>query len=460
MFNKKLSYGIDFGTTNSTVAYVDGNNKVIKLPLDPESENPTVIRSVIYASPDGQFLFGKPAVDAYLASIAINKAKTKKTIFTGNYIKINDENGRNQIVPEVIDIDVFNGGRLLQSLKSALSSSSIKEINLFGKVYKIEEIVGMYLKELKNRADKIVGQNVTSVVIGRPVEYVGGDNNLAIERMEKALKIAGFEDIKFEYEPVGAAYDYGINVKIPQKILVFDFGGGTLDVSIFKFPEKEVLINAGLAIGGDHFNSEIFMSKLSKYFGSEATYGLANLKLPKYIFSSLENWYEISLLKSSTFEYHIQHFHYKCSDPKSLERLRSLVVNNLGFNMYEEIERVKKELSSNSEGQYKFNTKDINIETNIKKEEFEKITETDREDIKELIKNAIKSANLTLNDIDVVATTGGSSLVPSIQKLLEDMFGKDKIQKSDAFTGVASGLAIIANNSLNTRTHSECMEEL
>lgn len=446
MFNKKLSYGIDFGTTNSSVAYVDESNKVIRIPLDPEAENPTVMRSVIYASPDGQFLFGKPAVEAYLASIATNDASTKKTIFTGNYVKVNDENGRNQIIPEVIDIDVSNGGRLLQSLKSALSSSLIKEINLFGSIYKIEEIIGLYLTELKNRSDKIVGKNVTSVVIGRPVEYVGGDNDLAIDRMKKACKIAGFTNVVFEYEPVGAAYDYGVNINKQQNVLIFDFGGGTLDVSIFKFPEKKVLVNIGLAIGGDHFNSEIFMDKLSKYFGNDATYGLSNLKLPKYVFSSLENWYEISLLKSATFENHIQHFRYNCSDLKSLERLRSLVVNNLGFNMYEEIERVKKGLSVNNKESYHFYAKDIDIKTDINKVEFEKVIETDLGEIRILLDEAIKLAKIKYKDLDVIATTGGSSLIPSVQNLLVNMFGKERIQKTDAFTGVASGLAILAND--------------
>ncbi|MDO8609028.1 MAG: Hsp70 family protein, partial [bacterium] len=301
-------------------------------------------------------------------------------------------------------------------------------------------------KELKNRADKIVGQNVVSAVIGRPVEYVGGNNRQALERMIKACKIEGFENVTFEYEPIGAAYDYGVNIKESQKVLVFDFGGGTLDISILKFPEKEVLINVGLPIGGDHFNSEIFMNKLSKYFGSEATYGLSNLKLPKYIFSSLQNWYEISLLKSTTFANNIQHFRYKCSDTKSLDRLNSLVTNNLGFNMYEEIERIKKGLTINDEELYKFHSRDINIETLVKKAEFEEIIESDLKDIKNLIENAIKSAKITLDEIDIVATTGGSSLVPSVQRLLVGMFGKNKIKKSDAFTGVASGLAIMANN--------------
>lgn len=439
------SYGIDFGTTNSTVAYVDESKKVIKLPLDPEADNPTVMRSVIYASPDGQFLFGKPAVDAYLASVATNKETKKKTIFTGNYIKIIDENGRPATVPEIIDIDVFNGGRLLQALKTALSSHAIKEINLFGKVYLIEEIVGMYLKELKNRSDKIVGRNITSAVFGRPVEYVGGDNKLAVERMKKACEIAGFTNIKFEYEPVGAAYDYGVNVKDDQKTLIFDFGGGTLDISIFKFPERKVLVNVGLPIGGDHFNSEIFMSNLSKYFGSEATYGSANLNLPTYIFNALQNWYEISLLKTTSFSENLNLFRYLCSDSKALDRLESLVTHNLGFSLYEEIERVKKSLSINDYENYKLIKEEIKIETVIEKQEFEEIIKNDLSDIKELLLESISTAGLEVKDINVVATTGGSSLVPSVLSLLSDIFGESKIQKSDAFTGVASGLAIISN---------------
>lgn len=446
MVNNKRSYGIDFGTTNSTVAYVDENNKVVRLAIDPEAENPTVMRSVIYVSPDGQFLFGKPAVDTYLESVAVNKEAVKKTVFTGNYIKIIDDNGKSVTVPEIIEVDIFNSGRLLQALKSALSSHSIKEMNLFGKVHLVEEVIAMYLKELKLRVDKIVGHEVTTAVIGRPVEYVGGDNKLAIERMGRACEIAGFKDFKFEYEPVGAAYDYGININESQKALIFDFGGGTLDISIFEFPSKKALTSTGLAIGGDHFNSEIFMNKLSKYFGSEATYGTSHLKLPTYIFSALQNWYEISLLKTNSFTESLQLFRFMCSDGDSLDRLNSLVKNNLGFTMYEEIERVKKSLSTNPEEQYKFLTKDIKIETIVEKKQFEDIIKNDLNDIEDLITNTLSSVGLRAKDIDVIVTTGGTSLIPSVIELLTNIFGENKIRKSDAFTGVASGLAIIAKN--------------
>lgn len=445
MSKKKIRYGIDFGTTNSTVAYVDKNNQIIKIPIDPESENPFVMRSIIYASPDGQFVFGKSAIDAYLLSIAENKDKSKKTIFTGNYINVNDEKGHDKQVPEIVNIDVHNGGRLFQSLKSALSNESINNINVYGKIYKIEELVGLFLKEIKNRADKIVGQQVTSAVVGRPVKYVGGNNKLAIKRMVKACKLAGLVHVDLEYEPVGAAFDHGVKIEEHQNVLIFDFGGGTLDLSIINFPAMKVLLSSGLPIGGDHFNSKIFMNKLAKFFGSEATWGEKSLEFPRHIFDSLKSWYNISLLKTNEFANTLDSLGYNCSDRKSLKRLRSLVSNNLGFSMYEEIERVKKDLSNKQIGLYKFNNKDIDIETKITKKEFELIIKDDLDEIVKFINNSLKRANFKTKDIDIVVTTGGSSLIPIIQNLLVNIFSTNKIQRSDEFTSVASGLAVMAN---------------
>jgi hypothetical chaperone protein len=445
MLIEKISYGIDFGTTNSTFAYVD-KDKVIKLPLDPDAEDPTVVRSVIYVDSSGQFLVGQPAMEAYISSIAINKETAKKTIFTGNYITVNDEKGNDKVIPEIIDVDVINGGRLLQSLKSALSNETIKEVNLFGKIYRIEEIVGIFLKELKKRADKIVKQDVTSAVIGRPVEYVGFNNELAVDRMRQACEIAGFKDVIFEYEPVGAAYDFGMSTKSFTNLLVFDFGGGTLDLSVVRFPDKKILGTVGIPIGGDHFNSEIFMSKLVNFFGGDLTWGSSQLKLPSYIFNSLKNWYEISLLKTKSFSDSIQHFRFMCSDIKSLDRLNSLVVHNLGFGVYQEIERVKKGLSINSEETFTFVTEHFTLKTIISRSEFEGTISDDLIEINYLINKMLLLANIKMSDIDTVVATGGSSLIPIVYNLLKTTFPSVEVHRSDMFTGVASGLAIIANN--------------
>src|SRR5689334_21645255 len=108
----QLAYGIDFGTTNSTISVVGKDGKPLELKIDPESANPTIMRSVIYVFPDGRFLFGKPAIDAYLIDVAQNKETQKKTVFTGNYVKvINTATLKAEIVPEIIEVSESQGGR-------------------------------------------------------------------------------------------------------------------------------------------------------------------------------------------------------------------------------------------------------------------------------------------------------------------------------------------------------------
>src|SRR5258708_3455285 len=305
---------------------------------------------------------------------------------------------------------------------------------------------------MKERADEIMGIKINKVLLGRPVEYVGGNNDFAVRRMKKAAEIAGFTEIQFEYEPVGAAFDFGVDIETNKIALIYDFGGGTLDISIFKFPEKKVLANVGLPIGGDHFNTEIFITKIAKYFGSELKYGINQLNLPSYIFTSLKNWYAISLLKNETFINDLEDFKFMNSDINSLNALKSLVYNNLGFGIYEEIERVKKALSNKIAEIYKFDAKDIKIASEVTRLVFEEILKNDLLEIKKILNKALGIAGLTSNDIDIVATTGGSSLIPVIHEQLVEMFGKEKIKKSDTFTSVARGLAIKAQEIYN---HSE-----
>ncbi len=443
---KKISYGIDFGTTNSTIAYINERDEPVKLKIDPNADNPCVMRSVIYVNQKLDMLFGKPAVDAYITDVALNKESKKRIIETGRMIKVAQPANAggfvpDKIVPEIIEVEESDGGRLLQALKSNLSSQIVSNINLFGSNKPIEWVVGQFLKEMKQRADEIIGESINKVVIGRPVEYVGGNNQLAIDRMRSAAKIAGFKEIEFEYEPIAAAYDYGIDIKNKQISLIYDFGGGTLDISIVRFPEKEVLANVGLPIGGDHFNTKIFTSELSQYFGKGSKYGLRQLSLPESIFASMKNWYLISLLKTESFANSIEHFKFMNTNPKALLALKSLVFNNLGFGIYEEIEKVKKNLSSKEFEKYNFIAKDIEINTTITKNVFEKIIQDDLVNIDKTINKALKAANIKSEEIDAVATTGGSSLIPAIYKQLQNKFGAKKIKESDAFTSVAAGLA-------------------
>src|SRR3989344_1593857 len=168
------AYGIDFGTTNSSVAfYKDGKADVLK--IEPQSSDPYVLRSVLYIKPDSKILIGNDAINEYIQDIAKGEAKITKQIFTGRFIKkdkdiLGDSGWRGtEMVPELIKVEVGGEGRLMMSLKSAASSKMLTNMNIFGKFYSIEKLLSLILSEIKSRSDKITGENITNVVLGRPV---------------------------------------------------------------------------------------------------------------------------------------------------------------------------------------------------------------------------------------------------------------------------------------------------
>lgn len=450
MNKSKYAYGIDFGTTNSTITAITSNREPIRLEIDKSAENPAVMRSVIYVNHKHELLFGKEAIDKYIKDIAEGKIARRKKIFTGRYIKITspgDAGGvrKDEIVPEIIEIEEGEGGRLLQSLKSILSSQYLSTFQIFGKEFTVDEIIASFLREMKARADRILKTEVSDVVIGRPVKFVGSSDSTAVGRLEKAAKQAGFKNIVFEYEPVGAAYDYGINEDKSQTALMFDFGGGTLDLTIMKFPNKKAVINTGIPLGGDFLNSQIFSTRLARYFGKEATYTDKNLEVPQSIYENLRNWYTISLLKTESFSETLERLKFNHSQPKALEALKSLVYDNLGFSLYEEIDRVKKSLSNIEHEIVNINKGEIKISDPITRIEFENIISPNITDIKTLIDDTLEQAGISSEEIDVVATTGGSSLMPVVENLLIEKFGKEKMKNTDAFTSVSTGLALRAH---------------
>jgi hypothetical chaperone protein len=447
---RNTAYGIDFGTTNTSAAYIDKNNKVKMIPLDDLAKDPFVLRTIIYISKKGNFSFGEKAVRDYSEDVIKAKAVKKQIVRTGNMIKVTSDASAgsgykpDKIVEQVFESEETNTGRLLQGIKSLLGNKSLQKLNIFGKVYSIEELVGIFLKEVKTRADKHTGMNATKVVLGRPVQFVGRDQDLAKKELLRAAKYAGFKEVKLQLEPIGAAYDFGVDIKQDTTLLVFDFGGGTLDLSVVKFPEREIMVNTGIALGGDLINSNIFMNEISYFFGRSETFGINSKENPESLYMKLKNWYSITLLKSEAFAKSLDELNYNSSNPQAIEDLRSLIFDNLGFGLYEEIDRAKKELSEEEIVEFSFDTTSSQINKTIYKSEFEKIIASDLERIDRLIDSSLQQANIKEGDMDMIAATGGSSLIPAVRRLLAERFGKHKLKDKDSFTSVASGLALNA----------------
>lgn len=439
------AYGLDFGTTNSLVAGV-GNSKLQVIPV--ETDGTSILRSTVYVHPEKGNLVGNDAIDAYLDDVKrgeplqLVRKKTGRLIKTSRYTA--GGYAGEEYIPETVEVEKGNRGRLLQGLKSLLANKFFTSTEIFGKEYKLNDLLEIVLGELKERSDRIVGVEVKSVVLGRPVKFVSNDEDLAVRRMTSVAKRIGFTSIEFEYEPIAAALAHGLDENNNYKILVFDFGGGTLDVSITETKSSKILAVDGVPIGGDLLNSRIFNRKLWKYFGGKALLGEYKLEMPGHISNALQNWYSMSLLKTKSFLEGLETIKYLSDDKKAIAALHDLIVYNLGFALYEEIDKGKIELSNSISSEIVLSNKSININEHIERTEFEEMIRDYLRMIEDCLDRVLEKAGTKEPGIDYVLTTGGSSLIPAVNKLLIERFGRKKLKEIDVFESVVKGLAIKA----------------
>ncbi len=474
-------YGLDFGTTNTSLStIIDG--EVVLLPVDEVAENTGVARSALYFYPrklmisnkvnkeqleshtftanqiwyegEEKVITGALAVSTYLNDNRSRHKGIKRKIYTGEIktlILYTDASGKTHTVdvPDYYEEIDFGTGRLFHALKTALKSPNFKGARVFGKAYTLEEMIGVFVNNLKKTADSFTGVEKKSVVCGRPVSFSADQevDKKAQDRLEQAIKSAGFDEVKFVFEPVAAAKYY--LSRFPSKgkrVLVFDFGGGTFDTTIMEVDENsdfKVVATDGVYVGGDQLNSDIFYHKLGKFFGTEVRFGEMQLKMPGHIISGLRSWYGIPNLNNpDDIGFLTGNVKYKNTDPKAIERLLYLIQKNLGFEMYEAIEVAKKQLTHTDETKIVFKDGPIDIEEPITRVEFEELIEPRVRDVKETVLRTMETAGLKTDDIDIVVRTGGSSLVPVFENMLIEMFGRDKVTEFDPFTSVAAGLAL------------------
>jgi hypothetical chaperone protein len=474
-------FGLDFGTTNSSIAIADGDSGRV-LEIDMKAGDPRVVRSMLYFNrreikikshvnqakimnntfTEGDYEWvgkfhpkiGQDAITQYLEENKNRTAGTKRTIFTGRIIDtktLKEVAGGAGAVREYYEEMDYGVGRLMQALKTALKSPYYKGTTVFGQYFTLEELIATFLKELKKKADLQMGENITSVVCGRPVHFLNNaDKDAQVQkRLEDGLRHAGFTDITFEFEPVAAAKQFiaqeeGLRLKEKTHVLVFDFGGGTLDTAIVKTGNgsSEVLAVDGVYIGGDLLNADIMKAKLWEYFGSKAFWGDYSMVMPTHIYESLQSWFSIPNLNNPDMMHQFDRLKYQNSDKEGLERLIYLIRANLGFNLYESIERAKKHLSFYENSRIVFKEGIIDIDVEITKSEFEGIIQPRVDEIRETVLRTLETAGVEAADIDVVVRTGGSSLIPVFEKLLVDIFGKEKIKQFETFTSIAGGLAL------------------
>jgi hypothetical chaperone protein len=439
-----LRLGIDFGTTNSGVGMFDGQQVHI-LPIDWNGKDPGVVRTLLYLTRDEQTYVGQPAIETYYEQ-NIGRARRLVKKVVGEIEVIADEMFYVRDVH--VMVDTLTPGRLFQSLKSGLKEAEFKSTDVFGRTLSLEELIALYLGALRERARAFVGQEVTAVVLGRPVNF-GADaasNALAERRLRAAAKLAGFEQVTFELEPIAAALAYERGVRRPQRVLVFDFGGGTLDLTVMRIGGKrrEVLSTGGIDVAGDTFDREIIRYRLLDHFGRGTSIGERALPFPAGLTEPLTHWQEIPQLSVPKTLRLLEELQRTGSHPSRVRALTSLVVNNYGFAMFDAVERAKRALSDGYSTVMRLQAEDIDVWQLLTRAQFEAIIAPHRRAIASEMRETVRRSGLRPDEIDAVVRTGGSSQIPCFIDLLAEQFGADKLRLENTFSGVTAGLAIRA----------------
>ena len=441
-----VNIGLDFGTSNSGIGVSDGH-KVHVLPLDRQNILPQVVKTVLYITRDDQAYIGQEAIELYYKH-NVNRLRRFVKKWTG---EIEYTGGEMYYVTDVYTyVDELLPGRLMQYLKTALrrthGTALYTGTQIFDRYYTAGDLVRVYLSELKARAEKELGDEIGGVTLGRPVKFSETPelDRQAQETLRQAALDAGFKNVEFEFEPVAAALFYEQTLDHPQNVLVFDFGGGTLDIAILRLgdPQRQtVYASSGIDIAGSDFDRTIIEKRMLPHFGSEGASGYYDIK---ELIQAVPDWMTLPELSTPQIWNSLQRAIQKQIVPVRLKTLQSLIFNDLAFSFYNQVESAKINLSDQGAAIISLQGEDIDLWELYTRRQFEKDIEGYRNTIEQLLLDTVASAGMEPGQIDAVVKTGGSANIPAFIRMLQDIFGPEKVVESNTFSSVTSGLAIRA----------------
>jgi hypothetical chaperone protein len=425
--------GLDFGTTNSAVAFVDdaGQPHLATFPsAGPQRDAGAgqagprqTFPSVLYVEPPSPSISGSAAIERYLA------AESK--------------------------------GRFIQSLKAYLSDRTFEGTGIGAQHYTLEKLIALIVRHMSELLDCASWPAPRRIILGRPVHFSNPPDveldAFASERLLAAIRLVGFfDEIVFEYEPVAAAYAYELRLRRNERILIGDFGGGTSDFTIISVgPDvrqrgrraADIIGTDGVAVAGDAFDRRIIRNLVAPRLGLGGEYlSPPNkfLPVPSWPYERLERWHHLSFLKSPQTLEMLERIRRTASTPERLEAFLLLIKNELGYQLHQAVQRTKFELSAATESEFAFESGPVTIRKKVTRADLERWIADEIEAMAGCVDRLMASSGLAATDIDRVFLTGGSSFVPAVRQIFVDRFGGQKVTGGEELTSVATGLALRA----------------
>ena len=437
-----LKVGIDFGTSNSGVAIYRGD-RVDLLPIDQKNGMPEVVKTVLYITKDFKHSIGQEAVELYYRH-NVNRLRRYVKKWVG---EIDYRGADMHYVRDVYTyVDELMPGRLFQFIKTALRSVGYEGTQVFDRYYTLGDIISIYLGELKRRAEALLHEKISGVTLGRPVYFSPSpeQDQKAEATLRQAAYEAGFTQVDMEYEPVAAALYYEMTLNRPQNVLIFDFGGGTLDLTIMRLGDshgRKVFANGGIGIAGGDFDRAIIQKRMLIHFGKGVIDHRHDLL---ELVNTVPDWIALPELSTPQARLKLEQAILEGEAPARLKALASLIFNDLAFSFYNTVEATKIALSSQAVAAISLKGKDLDIWELYTRHQFEKDILEYKDQIEKVLIDTLQDSGLAPLQIDAVVKTGGSSNIPIFSTLLANLFGPDRLKTADVFNSVTAGLAIKA----------------
>jgi hypothetical chaperone protein len=404
--------GLDFGTSNSALGVVkDG-----ALALAPVEGDETLIPSAIFFDFEtkGRVLFGRAAIDTYISQ---------------------------------------HEGRLMRALKSILGSPLIDESTAVGsRRIRLTEVVEMFVRHLKQRAESFLGREIDQVVHGRPVRFVDRDDAAdakAQSVLEGIAKRVGFRDVIFEYEPLAAAYHYEDSVTREELVLVADIGGGTSDFSVIRIgPERrnrpdrrdDILANAGARIGGTDFDSLLSINAVMPLLGLGTQLTEKDLPMPRATYFELATWSTINFAYNYRTERDTADLLKQSCEPEKVRRLLRTLRKHLGHRIAFAVEDAKIALSDAAEIALALEFLERGLAANATQEGFDRAIGEKMHRLRGVALDCVARAGVKPEAIHTIFLTGGSSRVPAVRKAVAAAAPNARTATGSDFLSVAFGL--------------------
>ncbi|MFQ5436474.1 MAG: Hsp70 family protein, partial [Anaerolineae bacterium] len=275
-------------------------------------------------------------------------------------------------------------------------------------------------------------------------------DQLAQDRLLQAAFAAGYETVYLQQEPVAAAYSYETTLSQPENMLVFDFGGGTLDLTVMRLGDagrEKVLATGGIPVAGDVFDQKLVRAKLPRHFGEGSFYGPRHkrLTMPRWIFDAFSDWQTILELQAQQNRQILEDIARTAQRRYQIEALLALVSGNYGLKMFDIVEQAKRTLSEKRGAEILLEGEGFHVRDFVTRTEFERIIGAEIRAIDEHIDEVVTASGLAPEAIDRVIRTGGSAQIPVFHEMLGRKFGADKVRAVDTFSSVTAGLGVIAH---------------